>query len=439
MMPPMGSTLAEVFSRAETDFAGGRYEDALRGYVAVITAAPRFTRARYRVADALLNLGDRQRAKEVYKGLAWHYIKAGHPLLGLVVCKMVLALDPGYKDLLYILAELYSSESDRVADVDLPEPLPLPDGAPAPNVANLNTPTLLETAAKLAADTDQITEVPPRFPVIPLFSHLTEEAFIKVLGSLRLRRHTNGQRIITEGEVGDSFFMLADGVVVVTKRLSSVDTVLAHLHQGAVFGEMALVSNAPRAATVTAMGDVDLLELSRRDLEVHAGELESVTQALKKFTRGRFLANLAATSPLFKPLDKADRRVLMAKFKPKVVYANDILIEQGEPGRGLYLVLRGEYKVTRRQDGEVVTLATLRGGDVFGEISLLKETPTTATVTATAVGEVLKLEKEEFNEMLSKYPDVKSTLHDLSEQRLRSNEATRVSTDIITDDSKLII
>ena len=119
--------------------------------------APRFVRARDRIADSLLNLGDRERAKEVYQALAWHYIKAGHPLLGLVVCKMVLALDPEYEDLLHILAELYSSESDRVGDVDLPEPPPLPDGAPAPGVANQVAPGLYETATKLAADTAAIT------------------------------------------------------------------------------------------------------------------------------------------------------------------------------------------------------------------------------------------------------------------------------------------
>jgi CRP-like cAMP-binding protein len=434
----MTGTLSEVFSAAEADFSAGHYEDSLRGYLTVISAAPRFTRARYRVADTLLNLGDRTRAKEVYKGLAWHYIKAGYPLLGLVVCKMVLALDPNYKDLLYILAELYSSESDRVADMDLPEPPPLPDGAPAPSFPTLERPTLLETAMKLASDTDKITEVPARFPVIPLFSHLSEDAFIKVLGSLRLRRHTNGQRIITEGEIGDSFFMLADGVVVVSKRLNGAETVLAHLHQGAVFGEMALVSNAPRAATVSAMGDVDLLELSRRDLEMHAGELESVTQALKKFTRGRFLANLAATSPLFRPLEKADRRTLMSKFRPKVVYADDIIIEQGEKGQGLYLVLRGELKVVQKTPAETKQLATLRGGDVFGEISLLHEQPTIAAVQATSIGEVLFLPKEDFNEVLAKHPEVRATLADLSEQRLAANQMMSGG-ELITDDSKLMI
>ena len=56
--------------------------------------------------------------------------------------------------------------------------------------------------------------------MIPLFSHLTEEAFIHVLGSLRLRRFASTEKIITEGEPGDSFYMLADGEVVVSKKLA---------------------------------------------------------------------------------------------------------------------------------------------------------------------------------------------------------------------------
>jgi CRP-like cAMP-binding protein len=427
-----------VFETAEKAFQEQRWEEALRKYVAVIQAAPRFTRARYRVADTLLNLGDPARAKEVYKGLAWHYIKSGHPLLGLVVCKMVLALDPSYTDMLFILAELYSSESDRTADIDLPDPLPLPDGAPAPDIPNLDSPTLLETAVKLASDTDPITEVPPRFPLIPLFSHLTEDAFIKVLGSLKLRRCTDAQTIISEGEEGDSFFMLADGVVQVAKKLEGKDTVLAHLHQGAVFGEMALVSNAPRAATVRAMGDVDLLELSRRDLEEHAGELESVKQALKKFTRGRFLANLAATSPLFKPLDKPQRRDLMSKFQPRKTYPDDIIIEEGDTGKGIYLVLRGDFKVTKKDGPKVVEVATLHGSDVFGEISLLKSTPTTASVVATTIGEILFLPREDFQNVIEAHPQVKQTLDQLSAERIRELKSA-VAKEVTHDDSGIMI
>lgn len=431
------TSLQDVFSAAEADFISGHYLNALRGYVRIVQADPQHARARYRIADSVLNLGERQEAKEVYKNLAWYHIKSGQPLLGLVLCKMVLALDPNYTDLLHIFAELYSSESDRVADIDIP-PLPDLSELPAPDPVDLSDNELSAHATRLAADTEAIAKAPGKLPIIPLFSHLSEEAFIKVLGSLRLRRHTDGDQIIIEGQPGDSFFMLADGVVVVSKKVEGNDAVLAHLHQGAVFGEMALVANTKRAATVSAMGDVDLLELSRHDLEEHAGELESVKVALKKFTRGRFLANLAATSPLFRPLSKRDRRALMAMFKSKKVHAQDILIEEGVPGRGLFLILRGEVQVTKEEAGQALDVAILRGGHVFGEISLLHDAPTTASVLAKSAGEVLFLSKDDFNEMLVQYPQVRATLLDLSEERLRDLRE-HVTGDLITDDARLLL
>ncbi len=201
---------------------------------------------------------------------------------------------------------------------------------------------------------------------------------------------------------------------------------------------MALVSNAPRAATVTAQGDVDILELSRLDLEGHAGELESVKMALRKFTRGRFLANLAATSPLFRDLEKMERRGLMRKFRPRKVQGGDILIEEGENGRGLFLVLRGEYAVSTKSSGKDVELARLGGGDVFGEIALLKDLPTNATVTACSIGEVLYLPKEEFLATMDAHPNVRITLASMSEARIK--ERAIVTGDrIITDDAQIMV
>jgi CRP-like cAMP-binding protein len=433
-------TLTEVYERAEADFANGRYEDALRAYVTVIEALPRFTRARLRVGDTLLNLGDRRGAKEIYKSLAWYYLRSGHPLMGLVAAKMVLALDPGYADLLHVLAELYSSESDRVGDIELLDIPETPDALPAPPVARLSGTNLIDRAIRLAAETDAIIENRERLPMIPLFSHLAEEAFIRVLGSLRLRRCADGDQVIVEGEPGDSFYMLADGLVVVTKKVAGKPTVLAHLQRGSVFGEMGLVSNAPRTATVTASGEVALLGLSRRDLEVHAGELSSVTEALRKFTRGRFLANLAATSPLFQDLEKVHRRNLLKQFQSMIVNTGDVLIEEGEVGRGLFLVLRGDYDVTKKEGRTANKLATLKSGDVFGEISLLKDAPTTATVTAKIAGEVLFLPRDEFTRALKAHPEVHATLMELTAERLKANKNAQTNLGrIATEDDQIMV
>lgn len=432
--------VALVLESAEAAFEAGRWEEALAGFLSVSRAVPRYAPARFRVADALLNLGHRDRAKAVYRGLAWHHIRGGRPLSGLIATKMVLALDPELDDLLVILAELYSSESDRTGDVDAPEPagMPGPDEEPvlAPGIA-LTGEALAEEAARLAADTDAITHQPELLPPIPLFSHLSEEAFVAVLGSLRLRRFADGEALIREGEMGDSFFMLAEGQVAVSRDVGGEDTLLARLSRGAVFGEMALVSRVPRVATVRAVGDVDVLELERAELESHAGQLESVKQALKKFTRGRFLANLAATSPLFEPLSRPDRRGLMGRFRPQRVFPGDIVIEQGAASPGLYLVLSGQMRVVTGAGAEAVDLATLRSGEVFGEISLLHDGPATATVAAESAGEILFLPREDFQPVIETYPAVAVALREMSAERLA--EQRRAGARVSSDDSSVLL
>src|SRR5690606_20423621 len=131
-------------------------------------------------------------------------------------------------------------------------------------------------------------------PTVPLFSFLDEEAFIKVLSELQLRRYVKGNAIIQEGEPGDSFFILVEGDVQVSRQIGGKQVDLARLHHGAVFGEMALITNAARTATVTALDDCDLLQLKRSSLEAQAHSLQSVTEALKAFTQERFLNNLTA-------------------------------------------------------------------------------------------------------------------------------------------------
>lgn len=430
--------LQDSLSQAESDLIAQRYEPALKGFMTVVRAAPAFSRARLRIADTLLNLGQTKRAAEVYRSLAWHYLRTGQPLLGLVAAKMVIALDPSYEDLLAILAELYSSESDRVGEVDLP-PAELLDSDARPVPPSRNTgDALCDEAAKVATDVEQVSKIPDRLPPIPLFSHLGEEPFIRVLSSLRLRRYADGEAIIREGEPGDEFFMLADGIVAVQKNVSGEQRTLAHLAEGAVFGEMALVSNAPRTATVSARGEVSLLSLSRHDLEKHAGELESLTVALRKFTRGRFLANLAATSPLFSDLERDERRSLLKRFQAQVVGAGDILIEEGEQGRGLFLVLRGDFEVTRRGVTGGQRLATLKSGDVFGEISLLREQPTNASVAARTAGEVLFLSREDFQPALHAHPQLHATLRELTAERLRANRLVPAGA-VVRDDHTVMV
>jgi len=439
----MADSALAVFQQAENELRAGSYPAALASYLRVVRGVPQFLRARFRVADTLLNLKARAEALEVYKAFAWHALKVGQPLAGLAAIKMAALLDPRELEAIEVLAELYSRDSDRIGEAVEEEALKrqlVASDQAAPTVT-LPPAELVATAAREAADTSTAAQYPDKLPGVPLFSFLEEDAFVGVLASLQLRRFARGSVVIAEGQPGDSFFILAEGTVEVTRKVGPKTINLARLRPGAVFGEMALISRAPRTATVTASDDCELLELKRALVEAEAQKLASVTQALKEFTHERFLQNLTATSPVFRPFPRGMRTEIIRKFRDFPVDPGDELIAEGEEGQGLFLVLKGNVEVSKKgPDGKVV-LATLKEGDIFGEISLIQETPTTATCTAITRGELLFLPKKDFASTVARHPELRAELSKITSERLQKNKELMDTAplEIIEDDDLIML
>jgi CRP/FNR family cyclic AMP-dependent transcriptional regulator len=112
------------------------------------------------------------------------------------------------------------------------------------------------------------------FRKIYLFQDLEEGEIHKVLNRTSFREFPAGAPIINEGEPGDSLFIMQEGEVEITKQLTLVldedtpkERVMIRLkaENGVYFGEMALLENETRSATVTALSDCSLLELHQRD------------------------------------------------------------------------------------------------------------------------------------------------------------------------------
>jgi small-conductance mechanosensitive channel/CRP-like cAMP-binding protein len=120
------------------------------------------------------------------------------------------------------------------------------------------------------------------------------------------------ERLVVEGEAGDSMLLLASGSVAISKSGSEIgagSVSLATLEAGAYFGEMSLLTGAPRYATVTATGPVEIFVLDRRAvapiLESDPAVADSLSQMLAErtaATQARFedrkeeLARLVATT-----------------------------------------------------------------------------------------------------------------------------------------------
>ncbi|MBA3538001.1 MAG: cyclic nucleotide-binding domain-containing protein, partial [Deltaproteobacteria bacterium] len=287
---------------------------------------------------------------------------------------------------------------------------------------------------------EQFTDFPESVHPIPLLSAMSEAAFKRVLGTLLLRRLPVGALAIREGEPGNSFFFVASG----TLRVFATDglgrqTELAQLGEGAVFGEMALLSAQPRSASVGCVTEVDLLEVGRQSLASLADELGAVAEALHGFTRERLLGNLMAVSPLFRPFNRMQQRDLLRRFTSHDVAPGTVVINEGEEGRGLFVVLSGDLDVSRRAaDGSSVPLGGLKTGDVFGEMSFLRGARTTATVVAQRPATVLFLGREYVTRIVGAVPEIKKYLEALAEDRDIDNQLVMGEDETPADERILI-
>ncbi|WNG17670.1 cyclic nucleotide-binding domain-containing protein [Cystobacter fuscus] len=257
-------------------------------------------------------------------------------------------------------------------------------------------------------------------PEIPLFSDLPREAFIALFERCPLRRFPEGTRIIEQGSRGNAFYVICSGRVRIMRESEGTTRELAVLGEGAFFGEMALLSGAPRSASVvSAAEETQVLEISAPVLGELARLNPQVAKALRRFCRQRLLSQVVNTSALFQPFGRKDRRELVERFRAREVRRGEVLIREGQMADGLYVVLSGEVAVSK--GGQ--PLAHLREGELFGEMSLLNKTPATATVTAVRNASLLRLPREDFDTLILTHPQVLVLVSELTEARQRSNEA----------------
>jgi len=270
---------------------------------------------------------------------------------------------------------------------------------------------------------EQVSETPSAdggLPHIPLFSDLPRDAFIALFERCPLRRFPEGARIIEQGSKGDAFYVICSGRVRIVRQRGEEQQELAVLSEGAFFGEMALLSGAPRSASVvSAAEETQVLEISAPVLAGLSRRYPQVAKALRRFCRQRLLSDVVNTSALFQPFGRKDRRVLVERFLAREVRRGDVIIHEGNQVDGLYVVLSGEVAVSK--GGQA--LASLREGELFGEMSLLQKTPATATVTAARNTSLLRLPREAFDSLILTHPQILELVSGLTEARQRQTEA----------------
>ena len=255
---------------------------------------------------------------------------------------------------------------------------------------------------------------------------LDDQAIDALIDTAKLRRCRRGDIIFREGEAGSELFLILKGNVDV-ERLDPRGTSrrLATLSPGAFFGEMAIVAGAPRSATVRAISDALLLEVSRLGVRELSDRDPGVRELLMRFFRARLVGTLMATSPIFTPLSVDERRSLVGRFRMRELPAQRTVLKQDTVCDGLYLVLVGRLAAyVELPEGDVAELGTLGSGDVFGEMSFITEEKAMASIVTVERSWVLRLPRKDLEQVIGKHPDVLKQLSEIAKMRRARNRET---------------
>lgn len=123
---------------------------------------------------------------------------------------------------------------------------------------------------------------------------------------------------------------------------------------------------------------------------------------------------------VFSMFAKADLDRVAPYFSPESHKLGEVVVFQGQPSDGFYLILSGKARVVNAQKDNL-TLAVLKKGDCFCEQSLLTQKPASASVRASGKLVLLKMGAAEFFEMVSGYPQIKLHFLESGERQAQFN------------------
>lgn len=243
--------------------------------------------------------------------------------------------------------------------------------------------------------------------------------------SLAEKTFRQGEIIIKEGDIGNSFFQILNGKAGVYANYGKGDPLrIAVLEKGEYFGEMAIIEEYPRSATVVAIGNVTVLEIPENDLNSFFAEYPDQIVELMKHLGSRvesMTKDYNDSVALLKELredDEKKKKSLFTKIKKHIdAYQNNknkisdpgedplsqafadfkddesgktetftkgkIFYREGEPGTGLYILKSGTVGIYNNyhEKNEVKT-AELNAIALFGEMGLMVGESRLATAVA---------------------------------------------------------
>tara|TARA_B100001939_G_scaffold322226_1_gene312501 strand:- start:48357 stop:50606 length:2250 start_codon:yes stop_codon:yes gene_type:complete len=249
----------------------------------------------------------------------------------------------------------------------------------------------------------------------PLFEQTSIETIKDILREADSVSFGPDQVVMMQGEPGDAMYVVLSGKL----RARQSGNLVGEINAGEFFGEAALLTDEKRQATIQTVTSCDLIRISKelfqKILEKHPEQMQDVasiiTRRVQSIKEARYrppsteVISFLSKLPIFADIPAA----LLKKLEPIVQWEDfpdrEMVVEQGKPGDGMYLVFNGRLRwTTRDSDGEIVREGIFRPGDVFGELSVLTGEARSATVFAIRDCELIHLSGKSFERLVHREP-----------------------------------
>jgi cAMP-dependent protein kinase regulator len=237
-----------------------------------------------------------------------------------------------------------------------------------------------------------------------LFGNLDPKDLEVVINAMEEKVFEKGENIITQGEKGDCLYFVEEGKLYCYKKIASEQSpkLVKEYGPGDAFGELALLYNAPRAATITAESDKVITWVLDRETFNHIVK-EAAQKKREKYE------NFLKKVEILSSIEPYELMQISDALKTATFKKGDYIIKEGEMGDVFYILEEGTCEATKTlEPGKPDTIIKEYSvGDYFGERALIKGEPRAANIIASSeTVKVISLDRISFKRLLGPIEDI---------------------------------
>jgi CRP-like cAMP-binding protein len=256
----------------------------------------------------------------------------------------------------------------------------------------------------MAEDRDQVASPQLLRKFAPLDA-MKRENLAALAKKVSVRTLSAGRVLFSQGDTDKRTVWLVSGTVEVSENERNIGVLRAETPEA----RNPLYPNLPRRVTVRAVDDISYLSIESDLLDVmitwdQTGtyEVEELQAQLQSVGSDDWMTTILQTSA-FHRIPPANIQAIFQRLQRLPCKAGEVVIKQGDEGDYFYIIVNGKCSVTREtplsRDG--IKLAELGVGDSFGEEALIAEAKRNATVTMLSDGVLMRLNKQDFRELMN--------------------------------------